>query len=220
MSLSGIYAAIGPAGVVLALVACVGLFLALRTLLFLQLVWKEFKRDFLDVEQSSARNWNNVVNASDNPLVCVIRDIAQTHGEHSEDIRAEVAYLFHRNFARVTKSLCWIKLVSVVSPLLGLLGTVLGMVTGSQSGSARGRHLGGADHHHHGAVHRHTHAHVLLLSHAQVQGIPRRGRGTQLPRSGTLLASGRGMSAPEGDAPCMTTRSTTISVWTSRPSST
>ena len=65
----------------------------------------------------------------DNPLVCVIRDIAQTHGEHSEDIRAEVAYLFHRNFARVTKSLCWIRLVSVVSPLLGLLGTVLGMVT-------------------------------------------------------------------------------------------
>ena len=42
---------------------------------------------------------------------------------------AEVAYLFHRNFARVTRSLCWIRLVSIVSPLLGLLGTVLGMVT-------------------------------------------------------------------------------------------
>ena len=97
MNFASIYTAIGPAGVVLVLVACVGLFLALRTLLFLQLVWREFKRDFLDVEQSSARNWNNVVNA--------------------------------RNFARVTKSLCWIKLVSVVSPLLGLLGTVLGMVT-------------------------------------------------------------------------------------------
>lgn len=129
MNLSGIYAAIGPAGTVLIFVACGGLFLALRTLLFLHLVWREFKRDFLDVEQSSARNWNNVVNASDNPLVCVIRDIAQTHGEHSEDIRAEVAYLFHRNFARVTRSLCWIRLVSIVSPLLGLLGTVLGMVT-------------------------------------------------------------------------------------------
>ena len=86
MNFASIYTAIGPAGVVLVLVACVGLFLALRTLLFLQLVWREFKRDFLDVEQSSARNWNNVVNAR-------------------------------------------IKLVSVVSPLLGLLGTVLGMVT-------------------------------------------------------------------------------------------
>ena len=57
MSFSGMYAAIGPAGMVLVLVACAGLFLALRTLLFLHLVWKEFKRDFLDVEQSSARNW-------------------------------------------------------------------------------------------------------------------------------------------------------------------
>lgn len=129
MTLSSMYAAIGPAGAVLILVACVGLFLSLRTLLYLHLVWREFKRDFLDVEQNSAGNWNKVVNASDNPLVCVIRDIAQTHGEHSEDIRAEVAYLFHRNFARVTKSLCWIRLVSIISPLLGLLGTVLGMVS-------------------------------------------------------------------------------------------
>ena len=36
MNLSGIYAAIGPAGTVLIFVACVGLFLALRTLLFLE----------------------------------------------------------------------------------------------------------------------------------------------------------------------------------------
>ena len=53
----------------------------------------------------------------------------KTHGGHSEDIRAEVAYLFHRNFEGVTKGLCWLRLIAVVSPLLGLLGTILGMVT-------------------------------------------------------------------------------------------
>ena len=51
-----------------------------------------------------------------------------THGSHSDDIRAEVAYLFHRNFKRVSNGLVWLKLISVISPLLGLLGTVFGMV--------------------------------------------------------------------------------------------
>ena len=50
------------------------------------------------------------------------------HGSHSNDIRAEVAYLFHRNFKKVSHGLSWLKLISVISPLLGLLGTVFGMV--------------------------------------------------------------------------------------------
>ncbi|MFR1533362.1 MAG: MotA/TolQ/ExbB proton channel family protein [Bilophila wadsworthia] len=48
--------------------------------------------------------------------------------ELPEDI-GRVAYLFHRNFEQVTKGLCWLRLISVVSPLLGLLETILGMVT-------------------------------------------------------------------------------------------
>ena len=51
-----------------------------------------------------------------------------THAQHSDDVRAEVGYLFHRNFKRVNNALCWLKLISVISPLLGLLGTVWGMV--------------------------------------------------------------------------------------------
>ncbi|MEI3479246.1 MAG: MotA/TolQ/ExbB proton channel family protein [Bilophila sp.] len=66
---------------------------------------------------------------SDNPLIAIVRDVVKTHGGHSKDIRAEVAYLFHRNFEGVTKGLCWLRLIAVVSPLLGLLGTILGMVT-------------------------------------------------------------------------------------------
>ena len=48
--------------------------------------------------------------------------------DHSDDIRAEVSYLFYRNFKRVSNGLCWLKLIAVVAPLMGLLGTVWGMV--------------------------------------------------------------------------------------------
>ena len=66
---------------------------------------------------------------STNPLECIVRDIVMTHGAHSDDIRAEVAYLFHKHFKPVNNALTWLKLISAVSPLLGLLGTVIGMVT-------------------------------------------------------------------------------------------
>lgn len=56
-----------------------------------------------------------------------MRDIV-IHKEHSNDIRAEVNYLFHRNFESIARSLYWIKLITVIAPLLGLLGTVMGMV--------------------------------------------------------------------------------------------
>lgn len=126
MSLPQIYDAIGPAGAVLVLVGCAGLYMALRTLCYFVLVWREFQRDFLDIEHQEGRCLRS--NASTNPLISIVRDIVKTHGSHSADIRAEVAYLFHRNFEPVTRHLCWLRLISVVAPLLGLLGTVLGMV--------------------------------------------------------------------------------------------
>ena len=46
----------------------------------------------------------DVCDKSDNPLIAIIRDIVKTHGGHSEDIRAEVAYLFHRNSSRSRKA--------------------------------------------------------------------------------------------------------------------
>mgnify|MGYP002563053459 CR=1 FL=1 len=129
MNLASIYASIGPSGVALVFVGCAGLYLALRNLLYLHFVWRDFKRDFLDIEHQEGRCMRDVCDKSDNPLIAIIRDVVKTHGGHSEDIRAEVAYLFHRNFEQVTKGLCWLRLISVVSPLLGLLGTILGMVT-------------------------------------------------------------------------------------------
>lgn len=49
MNLASIYASIGPSGVALVFVGCAGLYLALRNLLYLHFVWRDFKRDFLDI---------------------------------------------------------------------------------------------------------------------------------------------------------------------------
>ena len=125
---SEIYATIGPAGVVLVLVACAGVYLALKSYMFLFLVWRDFRRTFPELERDDASG-ECMDYQGDNPLICIVRDIVQTHSGHSEDIRAEIAYLFHRNFEQLTREICYLRLISVLSPLLGLLGTVLGMLT-------------------------------------------------------------------------------------------
>lgn len=127
MTLASIYSAIGPSGCALVVVGCAGLYIALRTFFYLSLVWKNFQHGFLDLETTGESRCLRT-NSSDNPLISIIRDVVKTHSGHSQDIRAEVAYLFHRNFEQVTKSLCWLRLVAMIAPLLGLLGTVLGMV--------------------------------------------------------------------------------------------
>ena len=128
MNWSEIYATIGPAGVVLALVACAGVYLALKSYVFLFLVWRDFRRTFPELEREDTAG-ECMDYQGDNPLICIVRDIVQTHSSHSEDIRAEIAYLFHRNFEQLTREICYLRLISVLSPLLGLLGTILGMVT-------------------------------------------------------------------------------------------
>lgn len=128
MNWSEIYAAIGPAGVVLVLVACAGVYLALKSYIFLFFVWRDFRKKFPELERDE-RAGECMAYEGDNPLICIVRDIVQTHAGHSEDIRAEIAYLFHRNFEQVTREICYLRLISVISPLLGLLGTILGMIT-------------------------------------------------------------------------------------------
>ena len=127
-NLSEIYAMIGPAGVVLVAVALLSLYLILWQLFYMAAVWRNFRRDFLDLERGEDRCLRSVDPKRANPLIRIIYEIVTTHAQHSDDVRAEVGYLFHRNFKRVNNALCWLKLISVISPLLGLLGTVWGMV--------------------------------------------------------------------------------------------
>ncbi|WP_300907502.1 MotA/TolQ/ExbB proton channel family protein [uncultured Desulfovibrio sp.] len=126
MNMAALYDSIGPAGCVLVVVGCVGVYIALRTLFYMLFVWRHFRKDFLEVQSQGESCLRHLDSA--NPLIVIVREIVSTHASHSDDIRAEVSYLFNRNFESVSKSLCWLKLISVISPLLGLLGTVLGMV--------------------------------------------------------------------------------------------
>lgn len=132
-NLDGIFAMIGPAGVVLIFVAFLAFYIILWQLVYMTAVWRNFKRDFLDLEKGEDRCLRGIDPKRANPLIRIIYDIVTTHAQHSDDIRAEVSYLFHRNFKRVSNGLCWLKLISVISPLLGLLGTVWGMVAVFQS---------------------------------------------------------------------------------------
>ncbi len=122
------YSMIGPAGVALVFVALFAIYIAVWQTIYLTIVWRNFRRDFLDLERDSGRCLRDMSPKQANPLIRIVYEIVVTHGAHSDDIRAEVGYLFYRNFKRVTNGLCWLKLISVVSPLLGLLGTVWGMV--------------------------------------------------------------------------------------------
>lgn len=126
--LTELYQTIGPAGVVLVLVALAGFYFAIKSSVYLHIVWRDFKKRYPDIEDCGFLD-ECMETVATNPLACIVRDIVHTHSHHSEDIRAEVAYLFHRNFEQITREICYLRLISVMSPMLGLLGTIFGMVT-------------------------------------------------------------------------------------------
>lgn len=126
-SLDAFYQMIGPVGVVLLFVAAYAVYLSVWLTVYLNGVWRNFQANFRDFENGTTLNLKGA-DKNDNPLIRIIYDIVTLHSAHSNDIRSEVAYLFHRNFKRVGNGLCWLRLISVISPLLGLLGTVFGMV--------------------------------------------------------------------------------------------
>jgi len=125
---ASIYSKIGPAGVALAFLSLAGTYLALKNLILVSLINRDFRKSFVLIE-SDDKLYSNKLYNSKNPIIGIIAEIVKTHATHSEDIRAEVAYLFHRNFAHVNRDITWLKLISVIAPLLGLLGTMFGMTT-------------------------------------------------------------------------------------------
>lgn len=122
-----IYSKIGPAGVVLLLISLASVYFAIKNLALMGLIHRDFRKRFTLIE-SGQRRYSDELHAPENPLISIIADVVGTHATHSNDIRAEVAYLFHRNFERINRDITWLKLIAVISPLLGLLGTMLGMV--------------------------------------------------------------------------------------------
>ncbi len=126
--LAGIYAKIGPAGVALILLSVAALYLSVKNYALLFFIGRDFRRRFHRIESGEAPYSDELHGKIANPLIGIIADVVKTHAAHSSDIRAEVAYLFHRNFEGVNRDLAFLKLIAVISPLLGLMGTMLGMV--------------------------------------------------------------------------------------------
>ena len=126
MTLASVYASIGQAGVALIVLALVGVYLVVRTYFYLRLVRKRFRLDYFRLEKAGA---GAIYKIHDNPVLAIVHEIVTSPNAATMDVKSEVSYRFHRNFESIFRNLSWIRFISVVAPLLGLLGTVLGMLT-------------------------------------------------------------------------------------------
>lgn len=126
MDLQRIYELMGPCGVCIVIMGIAALYICIRNLVYTYMSWKEFKRKFIDIRQNGESCLRDY--AGGNPFLNIIHDIVATHASHSDDMRAEVAYLYHKNFKEALNGLTWLKMITVISPLCGLLGTVGGML--------------------------------------------------------------------------------------------
>ncbi len=119
-----IYEKIGPAGAVIAGLSFISLYLFLASAIYLAWVPRGFRR-FLGalrredppVTEEQARR---------NSMSSVVWT-ALKHKTARTELQGEVSYLFQRSLGATYVSLTILRLISVISPLLGLLGTVLGI---------------------------------------------------------------------------------------------
>lgn len=127
MNLEKLYDLSGPCGLVIVLIGIVAVYISIRNYLYTSFAWKNFKKNFVNTSTNEEKCLKDYQGG--NPFLNIIYAMVTTHQQHSDDLRAEVVYLFNKNFRSVTNGLIVLKLITVISPLLGLLGTVLGMLT-------------------------------------------------------------------------------------------
>ncbi len=119
-----LYDKIGPAGVVIAVLSFISLYLFLASAIYLAWVPRGFRKFLTALKKEQPPVTEE--QASTNPLGLVVWT-ALIHKTPRAELQGEISYLFQRNFGRTTVSLTILRLISVISPLLGLLGTVLGI---------------------------------------------------------------------------------------------
>ncbi len=119
-----IYEKIGAAGIVIAILSFVSLYLFLSATIYLAWIPHSHRR-FCAMFQSS-ESTKLVQQAKKNPLSFVWLTTLKNKPLRSE-LQGETQYLFQRSFGSIYISLTILRLISVISPLLGLLGTVLGI---------------------------------------------------------------------------------------------
>ncbi len=119
-----IYAKIGPAGAVIAVLSFISLYFFIASAVYLAVVPVGFRRFVAALKKDEPVVTEEA--AAKNPISQVLWT-ALSHKTPRAELQGEVSYLFQRNFSSTYVSLTILRLISVISPLLGLLGTVLGI---------------------------------------------------------------------------------------------
>lgn len=126
--LAALYAKIGMAGVALIFIGVVCVYLAIKNIIYLWIVGRDFHKITGRIEAKPDKKNFIIESHRKNPLIAILNDIIKTHAGHSDDIKSEVAFLFNHYFKKQIRDITLIKVVAVISPLLGLLGTLLGLM--------------------------------------------------------------------------------------------
>jgi biopolymer transport protein ExbB len=118
------YEKIGPAGVVIAVLSFLSLYFFMASSIYLAVVPVGFRRFVAALKKKEPAMSEQ--DAETNPISRVLWT-ALEHKTPRTELQGEVSYLFQRNLGATYVSLTILRLISVISPLLGLLGTVLGI---------------------------------------------------------------------------------------------
>lgn len=121
--LNELYVKIGPAGFVLVLAGLICFYLSVKNYIYLYLLGNNF-----DKIMKNMKNDHNIESNLANPMIAILNDIVKTHANHSDDIKSEIAFLFNHYFRKTIRDITIIRIIAVISPLIGLLGTVLGLL--------------------------------------------------------------------------------------------
>ncbi|MBM4152258.1 MAG: MotA/TolQ/ExbB proton channel family protein [Kiritimatiellaceae bacterium] len=122
--IEAIYEKIGPSGVVLAFFPLVSLYFFFASMLYLAWVPRAFRQSVAALKRSEQSMTED--QARINPMCSILWDL-RAHQTPRNELQGEVQYLFQRHFGRTHTALTVLRLISVLSPLLGLMGTVLGI---------------------------------------------------------------------------------------------
>ncbi|MFA5689066.1 MAG: MotA/TolQ/ExbB proton channel family protein [Kiritimatiellales bacterium] len=120
---TAVYDKIGPSGAAIAVLAFAAVYLFFYGVIYLLWVPRGYRRFFTALNQPDPVDEKL---AARNPLSTVLWTTLSNKPLRAE-IQDEVQYLFQRSFSSIYVALTSLRLISVMSPLLGLLGTVLGI---------------------------------------------------------------------------------------------
>ena len=112
----------GPVGYVIIVVGIIAFLIALERFISLTIIDSKVKRQLKNKELSDK-----------NPLGRVLKVNQQYPNVAYETLELKLSEAILREMPKITKNLTLIKIVSVIAPLLGLLGTVTGMINTFQA---------------------------------------------------------------------------------------